>query len=313
MSTDLRPSNRVPYALIALLMVMSISVQAARDARWSPFVPPNPTLWLQSGRAAEKLALGFKNLVADAYWIRAVVYYGGRLRESRDQQLNGGDVKNFALLYPLLNLVTSLDPHFKVAYRFGAIFLTEAYPSGPGRPDQAIQLLQRGIEQDEGRWEYFHDIGFVNYWWLHDYRAAADWFLRGSQRPHAAEWLQPLAAATLAEGGNRETSRQLWTQLANSDMAFIRNQAERRLQQLDAMDMIVELTPVLQRFITREHRIPGSWPELAQAEHLARVPADPTGVPFVFDPKVGHIDVSKKSVLWPLPFDKMTQQPAPPK
>lgn len=307
-----RPSNRLLYALIAVLLVMSISVQAARDARWSPFVPPNPSLWLQSGPAAQKLSLGFRNLVADVYWIRAVVYYGGRLQDAKAQQAGNGPVKNFDLLFPLLDLVTSLDPHFKVAYRFGSIFLTEAYPSGPGRPDQAIQLLTRAIDRDNGRWEYFHDIGFIYYWWLHDYQQAASWFLRGSERPGAAEWLKPLAATTLAEGGSRDTSRQLWTQLLSSDMAFIHKQAELRLAQLDAMDMIAELTPVLQRFIDRERRIPGSWQELAQAEHLARVPADPTGVPFVFDPKVGHIDVSKKSTLWPLPLDKM-QSPGGPK
>lgn len=298
---ELRPSNRGLYALIVLLMAASISVQAARDAKWSPFVPPNPTLWLNSGPAATKLALGFTNLVADSYWIRSVVYYGGRLHENRERP--DAPPVGFDALFPLLDLVTSLDPHFKVAYRFGAIFLTEAYPNGPGRPDLAIQLLQRGIDRDNGRWEYFHDIGFVYYWWLHDYQKAADWFLRGSERPGAAEWLKPLAATTLATGGQRSTSRQLWSELLKSDMSFIHRQAEIRLLQLDAIDMITELTPVLQRFINREHRIPNSWQELAQAEHLARVPADPTGVPFVFDPKVGHIDVSRKSTLWPLPLD----------
>ena len=81
--------------------------------------------------------------------------------------------------------MTSLDPHFKVAYRFGAIFLTEAYPSGPGRPDLAIALLQRGIERDGGRWEYMHDIGFVYYWWLHDYKQAAEWFERAGRASRA--------------------------------------------------------------------------------------------------------------------------------
>ena len=37
-----------------------------------------------------------------------------------------------SLLYPLLDLTTTLDPHFNIAYRFGAIFLSEPYPAGPG-------------------------------------------------------------------------------------------------------------------------------------------------------------------------------------
>ena len=38
---------------------------------------------------------------------------------------------------------TTLDPYFNIAYRFGAIFLGERYPGGPGRPDQAVALLAR--------------------------------------------------------------------------------------------------------------------------------------------------------------------------
>lgn len=303
--TDTRPSNRVLHALIAVLLAMSVGVQATRDARWSPFTPPNPTMWLQSGPAAQKLALGFKNLVADAYWIRAVVYYGGRLHDNRNAAPDAV-AKNFDLLFPLLDLVTTLDPHFRIAYRFGAIFLTESYPNGPGRPDQAIDLLQRGIERDAGRWEYFHDIGFVYYWWLHDYTKAAQWWVRGAERPGAAEWLKPLAATTLAAGGNRQTSRQLWSELAKSDTEYVRAQAERRLLQLDAMDAIDALTTAVQRFIEREHRAPRSWNELAQVERLPRMPVDPAGVAFSLDPS-GHIDLSRQSPLWPLP----TESPSP--
>jgi tetratricopeptide (TPR) repeat protein len=291
--------------LVALLMALSISVQVVRDRGWAPYQPENPLLWVQSGPLLQRLALSYDSLVADVYWIRAVIYYGGKRRAE-------GPARSYDTLYPLLDLVTTLDPHFRIAYRFGSIFLTEAYPAGPGRPDQAVQLLERGIERDNGRWEYYYDIGFVYYWWLHDYKKAAEWFLKGADRPKAAEWLRPLAATTLATGGQRETSRQLWTQLLNSDMPFIKSQAELRLQQLDAMDTIAELTPILQRFMDREKRMPRSWQELAAAEKLPRVPTDPTGMPFFFDPKVGKIDLSPKSTLWPLPVDSRQPGTTPP-
>ena len=38
----------------------------------------------------------------------------------------------YQLLYPLLDITTTLDPHFNIAYRFGAIFLSEPYPGGAG-------------------------------------------------------------------------------------------------------------------------------------------------------------------------------------
>ena len=77
---------------------------------------------------------------ADVYWIRAVVYYGGTRLGAMDPVR-----RNYGLLYPLLDLVTTLDPHFKVAYRFGAIFLTEALPArpGPARPGGAAARAGR--------------------------------------------------------------------------------------------------------------------------------------------------------------------------
>jgi hypothetical protein len=301
-ATDLRPTSRLHYLAIAVLMTASIAVQIVRDRGWAPFVPPQSTLWLQSGAVADKVFLGYKNLVADVYWMRAVVYYGGRRRHSTAQQESGAaPTANFPQLYSLLDLVTSLDPHFKVAYRFGAIFLADTYPTGPGRPDLAVALLQRGVDRDSARWEYMHDIGFIYYWWIKDFDKAAEWFKRGGEQPGAPSWLAPLAATTLAEGGNRTGSRLLWTQLLNSDIDWLRRDAVLRLQQLDAMDTIAQLTPVFKRFVEREGRNPKSWEELAQAERLPRVPTDPTGMRFYFDPKVGHIDVSPKSTLWPLP------------
>jgi tetratricopeptide (TPR) repeat protein len=306
---DLRPSNRPLYAAIALLLAMSVSVQVVRDRGWAPFVPPTPTMWLQSGVLANRLALGFDNLVADVYWIRAVVYYGGRRLQSANIDAVSGP-PNFDLLYPLLDLVTSLDPHFKVAYRFGAIFLTEAYPSGPGRPDQAVALLKRGLEHDPARWEYMEDIGFVYYWWLHDFKQAADWFKRAGDLPGAPAWLAPLAATTLAEGGDRQSSRFLWTQLLQTtDIDWVKRNSQLRLQQLDAMDAIDELNRASARFSASHGRPPRDWRELAIAEGFRAMPADPNGEPYALDPESGHVDLGRKSTLRPLPWEPAGTKP----
>ncbi len=85
--------------------------------------------------------LSFTDLAADVYWVRAVVHYGG---ERRSPAASG----RYALLHPLLDMTTTLDPHFDVAARMGAIFLSEGYPGGPGRPDLALELLRKGLRHD---------------------------------------------------------------------------------------------------------------------------------------------------------------------
>ena len=62
-----------------------------------------------------------------------------------------------------------------------------------------------------------HDIGFVYYWWLQRLtrRPRSGSTARG-KAPGAPTWLNPLAATTLAVGGDRKSSRTLWRQLMES-------------------------------------------------------------------------------------------------
>jgi hypothetical protein len=134
--------------------------------------------------------------------------------------------------------------------------------------------------------------------------SAAEWFKKAASQPGAPNWLVGLAATTLAVGGSRESSRQLWTELLNNaDAAYIQEQARHRLQQLDAMDAIDQLAASLQRFKEREGRMPRTWQELVAAERLPGIPLDPAGVPFVVDSVTGNISLSKQSPLWPLPAE----------
>ena len=166
-----------------------------------------------SGPALRRLTVSLNALAADVYWIRTLQYYGGAKR--RLAALAGvpepppllAASSDYDQLYPLLDITTSLDPRFTVAYRFGAVFLAEAYPSGQGRPDLAVRLLEKGIREQPDKWEYMEDAGFVHYWYEHNFPEAARWFERASEAPGAPVWLKPLAATTMAQGGDRESSR----------------------------------------------------------------------------------------------------------
>lgn len=302
----MRPRTGPLLLLIAVLVAASVGLQVVRDRDYQPYEPETAMLWIRSGPVMKHLALGYDTLLSDIYWMRSVVYYGG-------QRLQPDGKQNYELLAPMLDLVTTLDPRFTVAYRFGAIFLTEAYPSGPGRPDESIALLRKGIENDPGRWEYMHDIGFVYYWWLHDYAQAAEWFRR-AESAGGPSWLGPLAANTLAAGGSRDQSRALWRQIyETTDIDWIKKTAERSFLQLDALDVIDALNVVADRFEAREGRRATTWDELIRGEGLRGIPVDPTGTPYELDPSSERIGLSQKSSLWPPPREPGAGgSPAPP-
>jgi tetratricopeptide (TPR) repeat protein len=274
----------------------AIGVQALRDARHPRGVrETSGLLYVQSGAAMKRLALEFEALAADVYWIRAIQHYGGeRLKQDRP--------RSYDLLNPLLDLTTSLDPYFTVAYRFGAIFLSEQYPGGPGRPDQAIALLQKGIAVQPTKWQYYHDIAFVHYWHMRDFRTAADWFQRAANQPGAPNWLQALVPAMLNAGGDRSSARLLWGNLLQADQEWMRRAAARRLRQLDALDAIDQLQGIVNRFPPPAgERF--SWESLIRRRILAGIPLDGAGVPFEIDPLSGQVTLNRDSELQPLPRD----------
>lgn len=290
---------------LVLLLAGAIGTQVTIDGAFERFSPARAVQWVRSPAVMQRLALGFDSLAADIYWIRAVQYYGST-------KLSQAENKNYDLLYPLLDITTTLDPRFNIAYRFGAILLSEGYPNGPGKPDEAVALLEKGIRESPNRWEYFLDAGFVHYWWLQDHRAAADWFLRGSKLPNAPNWLQPLAAGILAEGGERGAARLLWTQLAETgEHDWMRQTARRRLQQMDAEVVIDQLQPLVNRFYDGAGRFPTGWNELVRAGLVRGIPLDPTGVPYALDPVSGAVDVASGSSLYPLRRGTATAGPNP--
>lgn len=279
---------------MALLMTAVVSMQMWRERRFPDGEASEEILYVPSPAALTRLALSYDAVLADVYWIRTIQNYGGR-------RLSDAPVKQYALLYPLLELTTSLDPHFSVAYRFGAYFLSEQAPGGAGRPDLAVALLEKAMRANRDRWEYPHDIAFV-YYRLGDFRTAGEWFRKAAQVPNAANWLEPMAAITLTRGGDRQTSRMIFDRLyATADVKWLKESAAWRLQQLDAMDAIDQLQRVAATYERRHGRPPADWPAVVRAGLLPGIPLDPAGVPYVLNPYWGTVTVSDKSSMWPLP------------
>jgi hypothetical protein len=273
----------------------AVGLQVLRDERYSlDERSVERILYVQSGSVLRRMAIGFDSLAADVYWIRALQHYGGQRRASLGE-------RKYDLLYPLLDITTTLDPYFTIAYRFGAIFLAEEPPGGPGRPDLAVALLRKGLAAQAAKWQYCMDIGFVYYWHLGDFNTAAGWFQRASDQPNAPNWMRPLAATTLIRGGDRTSARFLSQQLLQADEPWLRRLGEKRLRQIDVLDQIDRLQPIVRRFPAPDGRY--SWDALIRRHVLPGVPLDPTGAPYEVDPVTGDVGLSSRSELFPLPAD----------
>jgi hypothetical protein len=292
-----RQQTALFLAALAAMLAVAIALQIVRDRVFAHDPVDKQVLYVSNPEVMRRAALSYGTLLADVYWIRALQHYGGERQKLRFQ-------RRYELLYPLLDLTTTLDTRFNIAYRFGAIFLAEPRPGGAGRPDQAITLLKKGLQFNPNKWDYYHDIGFIYYWHLRDYEQAADWFGRGGALPGAPFWLKTYAAVMLTRGGDRQASRALWTQIGqNEESEWLQRTAQLRLKQLDALDQVDVLKRIVDGFTKRTGQRPESWEHLAAAGAVRGLPIDPSGTPYKLDPETGEIGVAEESDLWPLPTE----------
>jgi hypothetical protein len=273
-----RPNRRLAWiaaACVPLLFVCVAALQAGIDARTHTATQERYELLLSSPSAVRKISLGYDSLLADIYWTRAVQYYGSRV---------GTDHPNFDLLWPLLDITTTLDPKLVIAYRLGAVFLSETGRGGAGRTDLAIKLVKRGIAANPNQWILGADLGFLYYWWMKDYSDSAAAYLEASKRPDAPLWLK-IMAARVAQGGSPETSRMIWSQLYESTQnPIVRKRAAEMLRGLKAGEDETQLDELAGEYQKRFGRFPASMTELRDAGLVHGIPIDPDGYPYIFGP-----------------------------
>jgi hypothetical protein len=232
-------------------------------------------LLLRSGPMLKVMSLEYAPLMADLYWTRVVQYYGDkRAREDADIQL----------LWPLLDVTTTLDPNLIVAYRFGSMFLSEPAPRGAGRPDIAVELTQRGIAANPDYWQLYEDLGFIYYFNFKDYPKASAAFLEGSKNPASQVWMKVLAAKVLEKGETRETSGFLWSEIYNSTSdADVKRNALMHLQLMKAQTECEQLNVVAEEYERRTGHHATSVRDLVNAGLLRGSVVDPLGFVYEFD------------------------------
>jgi hypothetical protein len=286
---------------VPLLFAAIASLQTRIDARARTAAQEKEELLMSSPSAVRKLSLGYGSLLADIYWTRAVQYYGSRV---------GTRNASFGLLSPLLDITTALDPKLIVAYRFGAIFLSETGAAGAGRPDLAIDLVKRGIAANPDNWQLDFDLGFLYYWRMKDYPDAALAYLDASKKPGAPGWLKLTALSMATKGGSLETSRFIWTEIYESNRSpQIQKTAIEHLRILTAQEDKEHLDELAGEYQRKFGHYPASTGEMRDAGFLKGIPLDPAGYPYVFDSDgKSHLNPQSKFVI---PSEPSPAFPAP--
>ena len=248
---------------------------------------PNPAvageqLYL-NGATVKRVSLGFNGLAADWYWMRSLQYVGRKALEGgQGLQLDNLGTLNLKLLAPLLETTTTLDPQFMEPYEFAAIVLPSI------DVQEAIRITKKGIAANPSSWRLYQHLGYIH-WQNQDYEAARDVYGAGAKIPGAPPWMEAMKARMAAEGGSRNTAREIYQRMyeqAGDDK--VKQMARRRLLQLDFFDQRDALRQVMSSYKSHVGKCPASWRDLEPTLRALKVrldstgaPIDPSGVPYL--------------------------------
>jgi hypothetical protein len=278
--------------LLLLPLLVAIPLTQSRiDRRLGAFRSQEEALYLWRGEQVKRLFPGFEALAADVYWLRTVQYFGGQ------RVFAGG--RSFALLRPLIDITTSLDPRLDIAYRYGAVFLSEPQPIGAGRPREGVEILEKGVRAQPTSWRLRQDLGFFHYLYLNDAATASKILAEAATLPGAAYWLKTLAADILWEGGDRQNSRRMWRQMyEQSEEGAIKANAWQRLLSIEGEEMADALEARVAAYERARGERPSSLEELRRSGFWKGPVVDPAGVAFQYDRSDGRVRISTDSMLW---------------
>jgi hypothetical protein len=176
-------------------------------------------LYLPSGKFVKQMSLGYREVVADVVWLSAVQYYGDFRKGNHDLTYFRG----------LIDITTTLDPHFIFAYLFGALVVSEDV----GAFGDGMDILKQGMARNPNSWQLPFEIGFLNFVDRKDTRTAARYFELASKMPGAPEYAERFAAFVYSRAGDAESSIRMWEEYReHAENPLLKEMAERYIAKL---------------------------------------------------------------------------------
>jgi tetratricopeptide (TPR) repeat protein len=252
--------------LIATLVLFGLTSHLARAELDRVPLPRAPSLEaaLPSLRALDIVALGYRSLTADYYFLKALDEFGNTgMHEAR-----------FPNLIAFVRRALHLDPYYATAYFFAGTALTVKELDSSA----SIELLQQGLRYRPDDWRIAFLLGFNAYYFANDYALGARALAQAARHPEAPSLAGPLATRLAAQSDSPEIGIDLIDSISPglSDEALREEYAERRRLLVLERDLR-SLNRACVEYVTRNGRSPRSLEDLVAAGLVAAIPPEPLG------------------------------------
>jgi tetratricopeptide (TPR) repeat protein len=246
-------------AAAALVAAMAFSAGRLRAARDRPYdvdvVPPAAALrWLSLGHAL---------LASHLYWLRAVQYIG----EER------AEVRGWDKLYPLVELVTDLDPGHGYAYQVGGVIL-----ASNGRLAESNALLEKGTRNVKDRYSLPYYRAFNAFYYEGDWTLAGRWAEIAARTPGAPAHIRQSVLAYYVKGDRVEAALDfLESAHREAQDDETRKALEEQIRQARLERLARRVDAAIARWRERHVVGPVVLESLIQEGDLDEIPPDPFG------------------------------------
>ncbi len=242
---------------------------------------------LPRGEILRPILLGYHHLGADILWLRVVQVLGDRVVRDKD----------YEWIYHALDVITTLDTRYEYAYEAGATVLAEL----TSRVDLSNRLLEKGITPNPNSWRIPFRLGFNYFFHLGDHAKAAEYMAQAARVPGVFPVGPPAYTARLAsrlyvQGKNPEVALEfLQAMFEQTTDEVVREQLQRRMRRVSLERDLQILEHALQRYAKTKGKFPISLLELVSSGILVKVPDEPYGGVYSYDPRTGVVMSSTHS------------------
>jgi len=236
------------------------------------------------------LSTGFKPLIADIYWTKAMALNADQVFEMQKDlavKSKGGSLlvqagvsrttADSRELYDIIRMVTNLDPSFEYAYYYGSTLL-----SWDDQVPLALSLLEAGFRENPDSGMLASSLAFIHYYFLQDWETGAE-YARMSFENSGKLASSPKEVANLYAAGRNYDLAIAFIQnaLETTQDEGTREELENQLRLIIVEKHIDILETALRVFKAKTGFFPNSLERLVSSQVLRKLPEEPFGGKYV--------------------------------
>jgi hypothetical protein len=268
--------------LLAVLAIGSIVAEGLLEQQRPSSAMAAELSYLPKGQYLKSMVLGYRQVVADLIWIKAVQHFGDVKQTS----------EGYVWAYHATDVVTDLDPQFVFAYQAAGTVLGV----WAGRLAESTAILKKGMQHNPEDWHLPFMLGYDYYFELCDPTSAARYFRIASELPGAPHYLPKLAARMTVEAGDPAVALEFLQRLHEQTRDDqLRESLELRMKEIILEERLQLLEQAVRRYRAAFGTHPTVVEDLLNRGILTQIPPEPFGGVYRINPGNGRVVSSSRN------------------